>query len=180
MQNLLCLHMSTFYLLVEIFISFLLHFIIFYLHLCIDTSYKMEITDKDILDSLKAKKEKLLTELHKVNVAICVYEGVEIEGGSKVVIEGDIPVSSNAIKVDAKPLNYEPGLTYSGKILFVLKKNGPSYVTDIVEELLKLEPGAFEREQLSKRITIMTSRLYTTKKITAKKVGRKNKYMLLT
>jgi hypothetical protein len=143
----------------------------------------MDITDKDILQSLKTKKERLTLELHKVDVALAVYEDADnVELNHVVAPPRTVNKKSTGITTsdDDKdlnvviPLEYSPSLTYSGKILFVLNVN----VRQIVEELLKLEP-TFNKETLAKRITNMTSRLFRAKKLKAKGFGRKNKYSLI-
>lgn len=139
-----------------------------------------DITDKQILQSLLSKKERLEGQLTKVNIAIDAF-GEDTIKATPSAQQSLIPQSArdddNSKLNLSLPSQYDPNLSYPDKVLFVVGEKRGALVEEIVSYIANIEKTT-DLEALKQRITQVASKMGRNDRLTFKKYGRKYKYFL--
>ncbi len=122
------------------------------------------MTQMEIVEELKKRKEEIYSELQKITL---FNQWQSLRG--TITIYENIKYASNTL-----PKFYEDCLTRRNKVLFCLNEIKEGYVLDIVKELSKHERFLVPLEKIKKRVQVDVSELIAIKKIKIlKKNGRK-------
>lgn len=127
-------------------------------------------TNHDFLSILLGKEKELEKQLDALRSTIAIFRN----GYS----QGSIPVAGVVINHD-RPLqaDFSTVRTWKGRLVFILKKIGPAFVTDIVAEFLK-HTDEYSEEILKARITQLASDLKRQGVLDATRVGARYRYFV--
>ncbi|RKR83477.1 hypothetical protein BDD43_3686 [Mucilaginibacter gracilis] len=133
----------------------------------------MELTESYILSQLKVKRERLKSDLAKVEIAIEAYESAEEDA------EGMSEAESQDLAITK--LMYNARMTREQKVIYVLGKIGEGDINDIANYLMEIDSTVHpsQRAKIYERLTWVASRMYKAGKIDAYKIKNKNVYRLL-
>ncbi|QTE46019.1 hypothetical protein J3L21_11890 [Mucilaginibacter rubeus] len=138
----------------------------------INFSYKMDLTDEQVLAQLKVRRVKLKMELDRVEVAIKAFENI-----GEINILDAMPYMMEDLEVDEdlliSTLMYNPKMTAEKKVIFTLSKIGKGDASDITEYILRIDGHIKDTKRAFERITYVCSRMFKSGKITAERVGKR-------
>lgn len=125
---------------------------------------------KDIERSLVEELEQTpaFVRLESIRHSIATFES------------GSFHVNGKDVTMTLKPSPaYNPAeMSWTERILYVIRKYGSASVGEIIAEINKLEPNAHEKAWLDKRVGVTVSQLKKKGKIVVRKVNKKNKYYI--
>ena len=141
----------------------------------------MNKEDGNVLLSLYKREAELEKMLESIRYAIIGFGGTPKGETVKDVVK----TTSNHLKRRKKKgkkessLNgeYDKNLTWDGKTIYAVKKLNGGFVTDIVDELVRVD-NTLNKDATRPRITNAASKLYRQGKLTVEEVGNKYKYFL--
>jgi len=125
------------------------------------------MSDEIIINQLKNRELQLMNELNKVQLALRAF------------INDNISVTGAEAARDTNiPRYFDRGLTYGGKILYVLSQSEkPLMVDEIAFQLHQLEPE-LDTEKLHKSVSHNVSMLAKYSRVRKHPFNRKIKYSL--
>lgn len=134
----------------------------------------------EFLKSLKTKEKEILIQLEdsplfrqleSLRNTISAFEGngtISSHNGHAILNENLLVASS----YDAT------NFTWKQRVLFVIGKCGRIGVSEIVEEIQKLEPNAYTKSFLDKRVGVTVAQLKKKEEIVGKKEGKRLIYSI--
>ncbi|SIS86361.1 hypothetical protein [Belliella pelovolcani] len=126
------------------------------------------ISEEEIIRFLKTKREALIQELEKLDVALNAMTGVDFNS---------IPKSIDSLQEGSIPDHYSSKLKLDKKILFALKEMGKGDKSEIIQKIQQLEPKS-DISKLENSISVRLSYLKNNNIIKADKNGRSLSYFL--
>ncbi|UCS92395.1 hypothetical protein KZP23_17060 [Echinicola marina] len=135
------------------------------------------ITDRQILKHLNSKRNSLLSELSKIDLAIQALGG-KIFGNAT----DEKQTLNRSVKSQGKlvpPEKYSKGDTIDNKIAFALSQLKEADKSTIITEILRQEPSQ-DTKKLEGNIAVRLSYLLKKEMIKGKKTGRIYLYSLIS
>ena len=133
------------------------------------------------LKSLKDKERELVSILEKtptfmqleaIRATITTFES----NGIGLTVVSSSPAKSSPIVI---PSDYDAeSMAWKERILYIIKKLVNAGVSEILKEIMKLEPDK-KKDFLIKRVGVTVSQLKKDGKIGVKKVGKSGKYYIV-